>query len=109
MLLYIDLSGAQRRWVDLVELCFPDIGESITYQQIKDIHNTFTEKRKINPKFKISKALWLITNNATTRGVYKFPSSKVVDEDVITIEDTEMETIYKSELVKYGIPIKKTK
>jgi hypothetical protein len=109
MLLYTDLSGSQRRWVDLVEFCFPDISETITYQKIKDIHNFFTEKRKDNPKYKISKALWLITNNAMTRGVYKFPSSKLADEDAPMVEDTEMEKLYKAELAKYGIPIKKSK
>ena len=109
MLNYTDLSKAQRRWVDLVEEYFPDISDTLTYKQIQDIHAFFTEKRKEDSKFKISKALWLITNNAVTRGTYKFPKSSIAEIEVETVIDSELEVRYKAELAKFGIQPRKSK
>lgn len=109
MLNYSDLSKAQQRWVNLVEKNFPDIKGSLTYKQIQDIHTFFTEKRKEDSRFKISKALWLITNNAVSRGVYKFPSSTVEEIEVETVIDSELEANYKAELAKFGITPRKSK
>jgi hypothetical protein len=109
MLTYHDLSKAQKRWVELVEACYPDIGDEISYQDVQAIHEFFASKRAENPKYKISKALWLITNNALSRGVYKFPRSDAVDAEVVLEIDSELETQYKAELEKLGIPFKKAK
>jgi hypothetical protein len=108
MLSYSDLTQSQRKWVDLVELTFPNTGEYLNYDDIKNIHAKFTELRVTNKNYKCSKALWLITHNSVSRGKYKFPSSLVYDlQEGVEIIDTELEALYKQELMKFGISIKK--
>jgi hypothetical protein len=109
MLNYTDLSKAQKRWVDLVEECFPDDGDTLSFKQIQDIHEYFTSRRAENPKFKISKALWLITNNAVSRGTYKFPKSTASDVDGPVEVNDELETRYRAELAKLDIKYKNAK
>jgi hypothetical protein len=100
MLNYKDLSPAKRKWVDLVEIHFPQYTDTITYEQLNIIHAVFTAKRNEDRRFKCSKPLWLISNNAVSRGVYKFPGSKdAVIEEVLS----EDEKMYRAELSKYGI------
>jgi hypothetical protein len=108
MISYQELSKARKRWVDLVELHYPEIDKTISLQQIKDIHDFFTTKRTEDKKYKVSKALWVVTNNKVSRGVYRFPGSKSEFEETETpIIDDELETLYKAELIKLGIQPKK--
>lgn len=96
---YTDLSPAQRKWVDLVEIHFPEINDTITYKQLLEMYNYFLELRKQNKNYRVSKPLWLITNNAIERGVYKFPGRKVK----INKDFSEMEMLYHSELAEFDI------
>jgi hypothetical protein len=112
MLSYEDLSAAQKRWVDLVEIHFPNILDvtngTLTYKDILQIDNFFREKRSENKKYKVSKPIWLITNNAVERGKYKFPSStfgEIIDENAPVASD--MEVNYQNELKRLGIKPKK--
>ena len=104
MLTYDILTDSQRRWVNLVEFHYPDITTEITYLQIKEIHIFFTEKRLENKNFKCAKALWLITNNAISRGVYSFPSSKAPEKKEVEILDS-LEIGYREQLSAHGIPL----
>lgn len=106
MLSYPDLTHTQRKWVDLVEIHFPEIEGTITYKQVLEVHDFFTSKRVENKAYKISKALWLITNNKTGHGIYMFPGSKIGDIPSET-EDSPAEIAYKEELIKLGIKPKK--
>jgi len=112
MLSYSDLSKAKQRWVNLVEKHFPNILDVtkgvLSYKDLQDIHANFTARRVEGKQFKVSKPLWLISNNAISRGVYKFPFStveEIVDEQAEP--DTEMEIRYQAELAKLDIRKKK--
>lgn len=84
MLQYEQLSKAQRKWVDLVEILFPDMYSSdiITHSQLKMIHEQLVEMRDQDKKYKVSWPIWLITNNAITRGAYKIPKQNGVEESI---------------------------
>jgi hypothetical protein len=104
MLTYDALSPGQRKWVDLVEACeLVDHGtKEITYQQIESIHDYLVKQRLANKNFKVSKPLWLITNNAVRRGVYAFPGSGC------TLTNTNLspqELIYQKELKRFRIVV----
>ena len=89
MLQYKDLSPAQRRWVDLVSLFFPDTGSTLTYTELTKIDRFFFVNREKDPRFKISKPLWLISNNAVSRGIYFFPRDTAVYTPPDTNTDLE--------------------
>jgi hypothetical protein len=103
MLYYKDLSPAQRRWVELVEAYFPRSDPQITYAEIKQIHDFFVGKRREDARFKISKPLWLITNNALSRGRYLFPASSVPQCVAACLPPEE--ATYRQELAKFSIEI----
>ena len=109
MLSYEDLTAAQKKWVDLVEIHYPEVmlQDNVTYTDIKTFHTFFVQKRVENKKYKCSMPLWLITNNAISRGHYRFPGSLVIiGEEMVGLDDP-MEKIYKEELKKFGIKGKK--
>ncbi len=103
MLSYNDLSIGQRKWVDLVEACelLDSNKNEVSYKEIQTIHEYFVKQRSVNKKFKVSKPLWLITNNAIRRGVYAFPSSE--SNLAITEGNYPEEVMYKNELKKFNI------
>jgi hypothetical protein len=106
MLNYTDLSPAKQKYIDLVELFFPDIKTRgvITFQEMNDIHAFFVKKREENKKYKCSMPIWLITSNAMSRGVYKFPASDVtIEQDTSGL--TELDLQYHAELARYGIKV----
>ena len=105
MVTYNDISPAQKRWVDLVEIFFPGVKSrgAVTYKEIHEIHDFFVSKRAEDKRFKVSMPIWLITANAMERGVYKFPASDAIPDDEPADIDTELEQIYLSELARYGI------
>lgn len=85
MLSYDNLSKAQRRWVDLVEILFPELYKCgiINHSELKMVHETLLEMREQDKKYKVSWPIWLISNNAVTRGSYQIPksgSSEVIQE-----------------------------
>ena len=100
MLQYHNLTPAQRKWVELVQLHFPEIVNEITFKQVTAIHQFFLEKRNDNKKYKVGMPLWLITNNAIRKGVYFFPVSMYNN----TLESiTYTETQFRAELSKDGL------
>ena len=101
MLQFNALSPAQRRWVELVELYFPNTGKTISYAELKKIDGFFRGKRQDDPRFKVSKPLWLITHNAIERGVYLFPASGVKIAETLTDREAE----YRAELAKFSIAV----
>lgn len=105
MITYDKLTPAQSKWLDLVEILFPTIYECdiITHAQLKMIHDQLTELRKTDKKYKVGWPIWLITNNAVTRGCYKLPKeeSKLVDVDPDV--DNPFYENYRAELARYGI------
>jgi hypothetical protein len=104
LLSYSDLTKSQRKWVDLVELHFPEIDTQLTFEKIKEIRDLFKSKQELDKRYKGGYALWLITHNAIDRGPYMFPGSKFENvEPIIPVIDSELETRYKNELIKYGI------
>ena len=103
LLQYKDLSPAQRRWVELVEIYFPHIQRTITYSEIRQIHDFFSAKRAEDRRFKISKPLWIITHNAVSRGVYDFPGSGARLHEPESLSDSEAQ--YRTELAKYAITV----
>jgi hypothetical protein len=111
MLYYFDLTPSQRHWVDLVEAVFPEDREAgeISYKRLNEIHNHFVSLRGRDGRYKCSKPLWLITNNAISRGVYKFPSSKSIEIEQEEVLDSDLEIRYREELEKLDIPFKKAK
>ena len=70
-----ELSPAQERWVVLVEYCFPAIYQSgqITHKELIKVHAQFLDMREQDKKYKVGWPIWLISNNAITRGVYQIP------------------------------------
>lgn len=103
MLAYDDLSPARKRWVMLVEFAHPEVTDTITYQQIKDFHEEFLLLRDKDPRYKVGMPLWLIGQNAISRGVYFFPSSKNTAPTVTKQENSPLEEEYLIELKAYGI------
>lgn len=104
MLAYNNLSSARQRWVDLVEQHFPEVKLRgvVTFKEINSIHDFFFEKRESDKRYKISKPLWLITNNAISKGVYQFPASDAPEVETPVIDD-KMELYYRSELLAHSI------
>lgn len=114
MLRFEDLNKTQQRWVCLVEQHFSSLLVStaglLSYKDICNIHDFFSKCREKDHSFKISKALWLITNNAIRRGLYRFPSSSSTEIEEPQLEpDNESEIQYQAELKKLNIPLKKAK
>jgi len=106
MLTWFDLSPSQKKWVTLVQMFHPEVKDSVTFQQIREFHEEFKEKRKDGPKFKTGMPMWLMTNNAVERGVYFFPSEENtldMEEEELTPINEELEEDYQDELRKYGI------
>jgi hypothetical protein len=100
MLQYHHLTPSQRKWVDLVQLHFPNIVHEITFRQVQEIHQFFLAKRQENKKYKVGMPLWLITHNAIKKGVYFFPVSMYNN----TLESiTKTEAQFRDELVKSGL------
>lgn len=106
MLMWQNLSKAQQRWVTLVEMFYPEVEDTVTFQQIHEFHEFFKSKRTEDPKYKVGLALWMITHNAISRGVYFFPSQKNsldIEPDEPVEVDPELEPLYQQELMNYGI------
>lgn len=101
MLRYSDLTAGQRKFVDLVELHFPNITTEITHTQIKEIHEFFIGKRAEHKNFKVAKALWIVTNNYISRGLYRFPGTNGLPPDIVDYSPQEL--AYRDELEKLGI------
>jgi hypothetical protein len=99
MLHYHNLTPAQRKWVELVQIHFPEITSEITFTQINTIHEFFLGKRSEHKNYKVGMPTWLITNNSLKRGVYFFPASMYNNTDVPL---TEKETQFRSELSESG-------
>jgi len=104
MLNYNELSAGQRKWVDLVEILFSDVYKSgiITYNKLKEIDNTLVSLRERDKKYKVGWPIWLITNNAIERGIYKIPK----DEEIIETDPDASHPFfeeYQSELKMFGI------
>lgn len=59
----------------MLEFHFPDIYETgeITHKQLTKIHVHFMDLRDVDKKYKVGWPIWLISNNAMQRGVYKIP------------------------------------
>ena len=104
MLTWNDLSPARQKWVRLVQMHYPEITETITFKQIKEIHEHFLSLREEDKRYKVSYALWLIGNNAISRGVYFFPAEEnTPPEKESSVVDDKLELEYKKELELYGI------
>jgi hypothetical protein len=105
MLSYEDLTASQKKWVDLVEIHYPELitRDTLTYADLKRIHTEFVGKRAENKKYKCSMPLWLITNNAISRGLYRFPASWLVFDEYVGVVDEPLEIIYREELKRFGI------
>ena len=108
MLGYSDLSPAQRKYVDLLEMVFPDVYNrgTITFREIKDIHKLLVAKREEHPGYKCAEPLWMITYNAIQRGTYKIPKR---DEQSEEYQKNEFDLLYESELKSLGIKPKPTR
>lgn len=100
MLQYHHLTPAQRKWVDLVQLYFPEIVNEITFKQVTAIHQFFLEKRNENKKYKVGMPLWLISNNAIRKGVYFFPVSMYNNTNE-SLTNTEIH--FRAELSRSGL------
>jgi hypothetical protein len=105
MLTYDDLTAGRKKWVHLVEMFHPEVGETITYEQLKTFDAEFRQLRSKDPKYKVSLALWLIGSNAVSRGVYFFPSQKNNADKFVaaTSASPVLETLYRKTLEKFGI------
>lgn len=102
MLNYDDLSPSQQKFIDLTIIHFPELaqGGKCTYKELMHIHETFVSYRAKDKAYKMSKPLWLITNNAIERGVYQLPLPNQKIEVNIT---NPMELMYRAELKRFGI------
>lgn len=105
MLTYQDLTNSQKRWVHLVMTHFPNVGTEITYTEFKEIDFFLKSRRELDVSCKISKPLWLVTNNKLSRGVYSFPAPNIVPPVLPVSILSEEESVYQMELEKLGIPI----
>lgn len=81
------LSRAQKKWFSLLEELFPNIAKRdiITVSELKLFHAKLTGLREIDKKkYKVSWPIWLISNNAVSRGVYALPkdATQMVSKDV---------------------------
>lgn len=105
MLTYDDLTAGRKKWVHLVEMFHPEVGETITYEQLKSFDAEFRQLRAKDPKYKVSLALWLIGSNAVSRGVYFFPSQKNDVAKFVTEKENspKLDTMYREALSAYGI------
>lgn len=109
MLNYHDLTAAQRHWVDLVEASFPDEPDVLTYKRLLELHAHFVSLRSVDARYKCAKPLWLITNNAISRGLYKLPKSTFIDDAEDLPLDSELEIRYREELKNLDIQFNKSK
>lgn len=109
MLTFNDLSLAQKKWVQLVELYIPEVKDTVTFRKIHEIHEILYKLRGKNPKAKVGLPLWLIKHNVVSRGVYFFPSEKnsapgnVVPQGKPAQLEHSLEAEYQEELKKYGL------
>lgn len=106
MLEYSDLSISRKKWVHLVELFHPEVDQTISYEQIKTFHEEFKEKRSLDTRFKVSLPLWIIGQNAISRGVYFFPGTKNDSAQFLSSKkeiDDMYETEYQSVLKQYAL------
>ena len=102
MIQFVNLTVAQQRWVSMVQHFFPEIYArgNITHKELMKAHTKFLELRETDKKYKVGWPIWLIMNNATSRGVYKIPM----------VADTEKETNdsphfadYETSLKEFGV------
>lgn len=79
MIVYNQLTKAQSKWLALCEHYFPQytVDGIINHAQLKEVHEFLVSMREKDKRFKCSWPIWLITNNAVSRGVYKLPLEKV--------------------------------
>ncbi len=101
-LTYEELSAAQRRWVDLVEILRPDIKKKgvISSSEIKEIHEHLLTLREKDDRFTCSLPYWWIKDNSIGRGLYQFPGSAIVESEVY---DPDLEKLYIRALKRFGL------
>ena len=103
---YADLSPAQAKWVDLVEILFPELYNDgiISHTELKVVHEHFVSLRATDKKYKVSWPIWLIMNNSVARGVYAIPKrDSVVGDDKDEYSDHPFYPKLESELKQFGI------
>lgn len=106
MLNYSDLSAGKKKWVHLIQLTHPEIDQVITYEQIVKFDKELRELRKKDPKYKVSMPLWLIVNNAVSRGVYFFPGTENDSSNFLPERekvDEKLELLYQNALKQFQI------
>ena len=104
MLEFDKLSPAQERWVVLLEHFFPEVYKTgeVSHKQLVAADNKFREMRATDKKYKVSWPIWLISNNATTRGKYHIPKKQTEEHDA-SIETHPFYAEYVAELKEFGI------
>ena len=102
MIEFAQLTVAQQRWVTMVQHFLPEVyvRGSITHKELIMAHAKFMEMRETDKKYKVGWPIWLIMNNATSRGVYKIPSS---DPTVEEKSDSPFSEGYEKDLKEWGI------
>ena len=102
MIEFAELTVAQQRWVSLIQHFYPNIYSAgkITYQELIMAHANFISMREQNKKYKVGWPIWLIMNNAISRGVYKIPSS---DVKIVEVSDNPLSAGYEDSLKEFGL------
>lgn len=107
MIKHSELTAAQSKWLALIEYYFEDVYKSsiITHKQLVIAHEKFTELRAIDKKYKVGWPIWLLTNNAISRGVYQLPvpSNNVEEESVDEDSTHPYYEEYVAELKRFGV------
>lgn len=100
-----ELTKAQVRWFTLITEFYPDIVKAgtITHKQLQEANQFFRSQRTVDEKkFKVSWPIWLIMNNAVSRGVYTLPLRGAVKEVVKEIPSEQRQS-YVDELASFGL------
>lgn len=95
-----ELSVGQSKWLALVKAKFNNIYKSstVTHAQLKEMHEEFVKLRTVDKKYKVGWPIWLITNNAVSRGVYSLPAAAVEKTPINPVYSE-----YEEELEAFGI------
>lgn len=109
MITHETITKGQAKWLALITEFYPDLVEtgSITHRQLQETNAWFRKMRTVDKdKYKTGWPIWLIVNNAVSRGVYQLPipgAVNTVKSEAVVHEDTEQRRAYTAELASFGL------
>ena len=107
MITHETITKGQAKWLAMITEFYPDIVKSgvITHKQVQEANQFFYAKRTKDKKYRVGHPIWLLVNNAITRGVYQLPvPGAVIEVKKIDVDTShELYADYASELASFGV------